>query len=246
MEAASTQIRQAIGSVEELRAEAAQSVELSRALHDIKTLQAKRFAATYHDLLNSPTYSGCAQFFMTELYSERDYDQRDRQFAKIAGAIEMAFPQPVIATTVALARLHQITETLDLAMARQWQREQAPSRAIRYYRAWRVLNCPQQRQWQLDTVLSIGRKLGELTRRRSLRLLLKMMRHPAELAGLSDLQTFLENGFDRFRQIAKADETLQTFLDTIQTREAGWITALESIDEQEAEDLIGKTLQGKP
>ena len=246
MEAASTQIRQAIRAVEELRAEAAQSVELSRALHDIKTLQAQRFAATYHDLLNSPAYSGCARFSLTELYSERDYKQRDRQFAKVAGAIAVAFPQPVIATTVDLARLHQITETLDLAMARQWQRDQAPSQAIRYYRAWHALNCPQQRQWQLDTVLRIGRKLGELTRRRSLRLLLKMMRHPAELAGLSDLQTFLEDGFDRFRQIAKADETLIIFLDTIQQREARWITAMDSMSEQEAEKLLNKSLQGTP
>jgi len=63
MEAASTQIRQAMRAVEELRAEAAQSVLLSRAVHDIKTMQAQRFAATYHDLLKSPTYSGCAQFF---------------------------------------------------------------------------------------------------------------------------------------------------------------------------------------
>jgi len=98
---------------------------------------------------------------LTELYSERDYNQRDRQFAKVASAIEAAFPQPVIATTVDLARLHQITETLDLAMARQWLRDPAPSRAIRYYRAWRVLNCPQQRQWQLDTVLSIGQKFRQ-------------------------------------------------------------------------------------
>lgn len=233
-------------AVQQLRAEASQSQPLSRAVHEIKTIQAKRFKNTYKDLLESPIYQNCALFFLTELYSERDYARRDQQFARVAGAIEMAFPQPVIATTIELAKLHHVTETLDLAMAQQWLRCSATSPATRYCLAWQTVNSTVQRRWQLQTVISIGQKLGNLTRRRSLRLLLKMMRHPAELAGLSELQSFLETGFDRFSDIAKTKETLNGFLDSIEQRESDWISQLDATTEGEADTKLGSLLVDKP
>jgi len=238
MENPSIQIRNAMSGVEALRERVSRSAELSGALHDIKTLQARRFSYTYRDLLQSPVYKGSTDFFLTELYSERDYGQRDKQFSKVAGAIEVAFPKSVITTSVNLAELHLVTETLDIAMAEHAICVASPSLATRYCRAWRTLDCPAQRQWQLDTVISIGTKLGELTRRRGLRLLLKMMRHPAEIAGLSELQGFLEKGFDRFRELSREKNTLATFLETIQDREATWLQALNTSTESEAVALI--------
>lgn len=227
MEAASTQIRKALSEVQSLRLCVSKSAGLTSALHDVKEFQAQRFARAYQDLLQSETYSSCAEFFLTELYSARDYGKRDEQFAKVAGAIEVAFPEAVLSTTVSLARLHQVTETLDIAMAQQWLQNPSLSPDMRYLHAWRELNCTAQRRWQLDTVVLIGQRLGELTRHRGLRLLLKLMRRPAEIAGLSELQSFLETGFDRFSQLAKADQTLNEFLETIQTRETSWLNTLD-------------------
>ena len=39
---------------------------------------------------------------------------------------------------------------------------------------------------------------------------LKVMRRPAKLAGLQDLQSFLEHGFEAFRHMGGADEFLAT------------------------------------
>jgi len=246
MDSASAQIRHAMRVVEDLRQQLTTNASLARAVHEIKAIQARRFACTYQDLLISPVYKGCASFFLTELYSERDYGQRDRQFAKIATAIELALPQPVITTAVDLARLHQVTETLDVAMAQHWLQETTASLATRYQLAWRALDRRTQRQWQLTTVVGIGEKLGELTRRRGLRLLLKMMRQPAEIAGLGELQSFLETGFDRFSQIAKSRETLNGFLGAINARESDWIDALDSADKAEAQALITNTFERIP
>lgn len=85
---------------------------------------------------------------------------------------------------------------------------------------------PADRDWQLATVLNIGEKLTELTRKRSLRVMLKMMRKPAKLAGLDSLQAFLETGFDRFASMACQGGTATVFLDTVKSREAAWIFKL--------------------
>jgi hypothetical protein len=68
----------------------------------------------------------------------------------------------------------------------------------------------------------MGSELRRLTRNPSLRLGLKMMRGPAQLAGLSALQGFLESGFDAFAAMRNPDE----FMQAIQMRERHWIDAL--------------------
>lgn len=212
--------------VDELRRLAAYTPELASALHDIKTWQSKRFAHTYQDLLESPDYAGCARFFLEELYSERDYSHRDAQFAKVAGAIELTFPEHVVEIAVSLAELHATTERLDHAMASCWNIANQASPDDRYMQAWRSVGEPETRQWQLQTVLYIGQTLTELTKKRGLRVLLKMMRRPAEMMGLGDLQTFLETGFDRFGNLAKTDYQATQFLSAISQREMKWLSEM--------------------
>jgi len=224
---ASRQIRAALQQIESARSEARACAVLAGAVREVKRYQSRRFAATYQDLLTSDNAGRCARFFLEELYSERDYTQRDAQFARVAGVIEATFPESVIDLTVTLAKLHLATESLDLQMAHVWRDTPHLTDGERYARAWRALNRCAERQWQLDTVLGIGRELGKLTRKPTLRLLLKMMRQPAKVAGLGDLQRFLEGGFERFAELAKRPEALKDFLSTIQLREQAWIDGME-------------------
>jgi len=210
--------------VDELRRLAAASPDLANALHDIKAWQSRRFEHTYHDLLVSEDCAGCARFFLEELYSERDYSHRDAQFVRVAGAIELTFPEHVVGVAVSLAELHATTERLDHAMARCWNCTDNASSNERYLSAWASVGEAATRHWQLETVLHIGQTLADLTQKRGLRLLLKMMRRPAELAGLGDLQTFLEIGFDRFSGLAKQGTQAAQFLATIRQRETAWLT----------------------
>lgn len=238
MDASASIIRNSMAQVQTLRTRVSRNPDLVQALHEVKTIQARRFAITYHDLLHSNDFKDCAEFFLTELYSERDYSHRDEQFARVAGAITVAFPDKLMVMAVHLAKLHLVTETLDVAMAEKWAQEINRPIADRYLRAWKALDSNAQRQWQLNTVLLIGRKLGTLTRQRGLQLLLKMMRRPATIAGLSELQLFLEAGFERFRNLSKRDDALQTFLQTIQVRESEWIRMLIASPDTEARKLL--------
>jgi len=211
-------IRQAVAEVEALRRESLDLPEIGTAVARVKRLQARRFEGTYADLLAGGPYRAAVRFFLEELYSERDYAERDAQFARIAGAVERLFPRDVADTASALAQLHALTECLDHALARalvgSGEDEVAP-----YVRAWKLTDRRADRQRQVDTVVAIGVEMIRLTRLPGLRFMLKMMRGPASAAGLGSLQRFLESGFDTFTAVARQPGGAERFLDTIRARE---------------------------
>lgn len=211
-------IRDAVAEVEALRRESRASPDLGRSVVQLKRLQARRFAGTYADLLAGPPYAAAARFFLEELYGERDYGDRDAQFARIASAVEKLFPRDVAGTAAGLARLHALTESLDHAMARSGQ-VRGEDDAAGYVAAWKSVGRREDRERQLETVIAIGAELAHLTRTPGLRLMLKMMRAPAAAAGLSSLQAFLESGFDTFGSIARRRGGAEDFLATIRERE---------------------------
>jgi hypothetical protein len=222
-------IRQSVAQVQALRESQSLTPARLDAVLAIKTFQSRRFANSYSDVLSDPRYASAARFFLTELYSPRDFSKRDTQFARIAGALERLFPQSVVDTATALARVHALTERLDDAMAQAWLGEgpadnaaaDVPTAAA-YWRCWQVVGQRPARAEQLQTVLDLGHQLDRLTHTRGLRTVLKMMRGPATTAGLSELQSFLEAGFDTFAAI----EDASGFLNAIGQREGALIRAM--------------------
>lgn len=214
-------IRQHLEQVAHLRAHL-QDAALAHAVREIKVLQARRFEATYADLLRDPRHRPATRFFLDELYGDHDFAQRDAQFSRIAGAIERLFPEAVAQLAVDMAELHAVTEQLDATLGTHWQALATLSPAPRYVAAWRQTGTPAQRQQQLRVVLQMGRELQHLTRKKSLRLALRMMRGPAQAAGLGALQAFLERGFEAFSHMGDA----QGFLAAIEQRETRWMDRL--------------------
>ena len=269
MDAAHT-IRDCIATVTALRLHRTGDPLLGAAVGTIKTLQARRFRGTYADLMGSPSFGPAARFFLTELYSDSDYTDRDLQFSRIAGTLQTLFPQPVVATAVALAELHAQTESLDQDMGRAWVAQSpapmaplAPaagpdtsasastspglsaspaSDAARYTAAWRAVGQAAARHAQLARVLAMGRDLARLTRTPGLRMMLRMMRAPAHAAGMGALQDFLEAGFDTFGQLSRQRGGVEQFLATIETRERALMDMLFGADRVACETRLSDTL----
>lgn len=227
-------IREHLNRVASLRNDAHQR-GLANAVHQVKQLQARRFRGTYADFLAQPRFAPATRFFLEELYGEHDFSERDRQFSRIAGALERLFPPAVSALAVDLTETHALTESLDHEVACHWlsQPDETPS-TLRYVRSWRATGKPDERQRQLQVVQHMGTELQHLTRNASLRMGLRMMRGPAQLAGLSALQGFLESGFDAFATMRDAS----TFLAAIRDREQRWIDTLFQAPEAIAEQAL--------
>ncbi|WP_422844141.1 FFLEELY motif protein [Acidovorax sp. M2(2025)] len=245
MDAAQT-IRNAIADVTALRLHRAGDPALGAAVGHIKTLQARRFRGTYADLLASPAAGPAARFFLEELYGDSDYTERDHQFGRIAGTLQTLFPQPVVATAVALAVLHAQTEALDQDMGRAWLAQpdggQGLSPAARYAAAWRTVGQQHGRQEQLQRVQAMGADLARLTRTPGLRTMLRMMRRPAQAAGMGALQTFLEAGFDTFGQLARQRGGVEQFLAAIEQRETALMELLFHAAPVACETELARTL----
>lgn len=234
-------IRDSVEAVSRLRREATNEAGLREALHTVKLFQSRRFSGTYADLLRDRTYASAAGFFLQELYGERDYAQRDEQFARIAGAIERLFPANVARTAAQLAQLHALTEDLDLQLARSWSHFDLPE-AARYTAAWREVGREPDRRRQLEAVVALGEQLSQLTRTPGLRTMLRMMRAPATAAGLGALQSFLETGFDTFSRMSRQPRAAEHFLQTVRQREAALLDLLFSADPVACETELRRIL----
>jgi hypothetical protein len=208
-----------LATVERERVHRAATPGLAARTLQLKTLQQDRFHRAYHDLLAHPRYGGAARFFLEELYGPRDFSRRDAQFQRIVRPLVRLFPSEVVQTVAQLGRLHALSEALDTRMAVQLPDGFGPAD---YVQAWRAVGQPEMRARQVDLVLAVGRALDVYTRKPLLRGMLHMMRKPAALAGLAELQAFLECGFDTFKAMAGA----QVFLELIEQRERDWAQQL--------------------
>jgi hypothetical protein len=204
---------QHLRAVEAERARRAAEPGLEARVQALKAWQQRRFADTYADLLANPRYAAATRFFLQELYGPGDYRQRDAQFARVIPTLTRLFPAEVVDTVARLARLHALSERLDTRMAEQLASPDITPET--YAAAWRACGEPEARQQQIELTMAVGESLDRLTRKPLLRQSLKLMRGPAQVAGLGALQHFLETGFDTFRAMGGARD----FLATVKQRE---------------------------
>lgn len=208
--------------VDEQRALRAADSGLAARVLAVKHYQHQRFQHTYADLLAQPRYARATNFFLEELYGPEDFTRRDTQFKRVVPGLVRLFPEEVVVTVETLGQLHALSEVLDTAMGRAVP--PGPVELADYVAAWQRVGRPDDRQRQIVLTRRVADALDVYTRNPLLRTSLRLMRTPARLAGLGELQAFLESGFDTFGAMRGA----QQFLDTVVRREeavADWLFA---------------------
>ena len=189
----------------------------------LREFQAARLAATHADLLANPRYEQAARFFLSDLYSPKDLSTRDSEIERVLPIMTKLLPPSGLQALSLAAELDALSERFDGAMVEALgARLDAPLAQADYAAAYRQIGDAAGRAHQIDLIRATGEMLDSLAHKPGLRTLLKTMRKPAQLAGLGELQTFLERGFDAFRSMRSADE----FLDLIIERERQLAEAL--------------------
>ena len=186
----------------------------------VKAYQQRRFIHTYADLLRSERYAAASHFFLDELYGPEDFRDRDAQFGRVVPALVRLFPKVIVNTVAQLAELHAVSEQLDSELALQL--DEQPLTARSYVLAWQVAGRREDRDRQIALTAQVAESLDGITRNALVRGSLRVMRGPAQAAGLGDIQAFLELGFDTFRAMRGATE----FVTTVRTREKALVSAL--------------------
>lgn len=185
--------------------------------HALKEWQSSRLAKTYPDLLDSPRYRPAAEFFLSELYGAKDFTARDAEVARIIPTLVAMLPARALHTLAEAIRMDALSESLDITMVKQIRSTGWPKRIddTTYAAAYRACGRREDRTAQITLVAEIGTTLDRLTHMRMLSVSLRVMKAPAEMAGLGNLHQFLWHGFEAFRHMHGAEH----FLATINERE---------------------------
>lgn len=183
----------------------------------LREWQAARLARSHADLLHSERYGRAARFFLSDLYGPKDFSSRDDEVERILPMLVAMLPASALHTIALAVELDALTELLDSAMV-------AELRALRriddiddeaYAAAYRAVAREPERRRQIVLIRETGEALEKLAQKSLLTTVLKLMRRPAQLAGLGELHEFLDNGFSAFRQMGDAT----VFLDSIENKE---------------------------
>lgn len=203
-------------AVSQLRARIAADPVVGARCVQVKHWQSARLAGTHEDLLGEPRHIAAARFFLDDLYGAKDFSRRDAEFERVVPVLARMLPDPALQTLADAVELDALSEDLDFELARAL--EEAGATVIdeaSYALAYRSSAAPDERERQLDLVLTIGRSLDRLVRMPMLGALLAAMGRPARAAGFSEIHDFLLRGFGAFKSIGGASE----FLGRIDRRE---------------------------
>ena len=164
----------------------------------LRAWQAARLARTYRDLLESRRFHDAAQFFLTDLYGPRDLSRHVDEVRRLVPVMTRVLPDWGLATVAHAMELNALSESLDGAMVEAIGEKAADITDALYAAAYRAVDRIQDRERQIDLIALLGQALDKLTHLRFTGMTLKVMRTPAKLAGLGELQAFLERGYAAF------------------------------------------------
>jgi hypothetical protein len=184
----------------------------------LRQWQSRRLRESFADFLADRQMRPAAEFFLEDLYADRDFSARDRDAARVLPMMARLLPEGLLHAAVDAIELATISHALDLRMAEQLARRRdpiAPITAADYARAYRHRGLRRLRRHQIELVLRVGHALDAAVRKHGVYKLLRAARLPAQLAGLSELQAFLERGFRAFDALGGA----QDFLAQVAARE---------------------------
>jgi len=183
----------------------------------LREWQAARLARTHADLRASPRFGQAAQFFLSDLYGPKDFSSRDEEVERILPMLIKMLPVSALRAVALAVEVDAVTEQLDSAMVVELCRMGSIDAIdeTAYAASYRCVGCREVRERQLLLIRQTGEALDIVAHKPLLSTLLKLMRGPAQLAGLGDLHGFLDAGFTAFRHMGRATE----FLDIIDSRE---------------------------
>ena len=184
----------------------------------LRQWQSQRLAGSFEDFLADPRMRPAAQFFLSDLYADRDFSARDRDAARVLPMMARLLPEGLLHAAIDAIELATLSHALDLRVAEQLSQRRDPMAPITtadYARAYRHRGLRRLRRHQIELVLRVGHALDAAVQRHGIYKLLRAARLPAQLAGLSELQAFLERGFEAFDALGGAQE----FLSRVAARE---------------------------
>lgn len=180
-------------------------------LPGLRAWQSERLARSFAHFMHDPSKKLAAQFFLSDLYGDADFMQRDEEAAKILPKMTRILPTTLLQAAVDAIELSVLSHALDMRMARTLSEMGVKPGRIsteEYQAAYRKIGLRRLRERQINLVLEVGERLDSVIKIHGIGKLLAASRLPARMLGLAHLQGFLERGFTAFNHLGGADAFL--------------------------------------
>lgn len=184
----------------------------------LRRWQSERLKRTHRDLLHNPRYRPAAEFFLEELYGDKDFSQRDHDLERAYPILAMTLPAKAMHTMSMAMELNALSLELDETLLKILTEQLGIRENLTeetYAEAYRLCDNYDQRAHQIELIYNLGYQLDNVVHKPFIQPLVRLARGPAHLAGFGELQDFIEWGFSAFRHMGGANE----FLETITRRE---------------------------
>jgi hypothetical protein len=206
-----------------LRRRATDDEEFHRRRLLLRDWQGARLARTHADLVLDPRFSAAAMFFLGDLYGPTDIGAHIDDIRRVVPVMVKTLPASGLATVARAVELNALSEDLDGAMVEAIGEAADAIDNATYAAAYAQVGRRDDRRRQLDLIAECGAALDRLTHVRFIGAALKLMHKPAHLAGLGELQEFLERGYEAF---GKMRGGAGEFISIVVTRERALSEAL--------------------
>lgn len=194
-----TLLRKSQQTAKEERQKVVSNPELLIAKKILKNFQIERLKETHQDFLTSPDTKKAANFFLRELYSDKDLSKRDKDLEKLIPMMEKIFPLNALEVVTNAIYLDALTEQLDNKMVQELSKFGNNFTLEQYHFAYRKTDY-EKRLEQIELIGKLGSSLNTLVNLPFIFTTLKAMKIPAKLAGLQDMHEFLNEGFNTFKE----------------------------------------------
>lgn len=183
--------------------------------------QSQRLIHSHQDVYRSPFYHEGLLFLFTELYSDTDFSERDRDLERIFPKLIKLLPNAILETVSLLVELNMLTQKLDHELAEKLFVDMACKEIdeASYSRAYQLCQNENKRRYQIELTKQLGLKLDKYARSQVILLSLKLSGKPARKAGLGALHHFLSQGFQAFHSMRDID----MLMNVIAERELGYL-----------------------
>ncbi len=206
-----------------LRRRTTEDSEFHRRRLLLRFWQGERLARTHFDLVFEPRFSAAAKFFLGDLYGPTDIGAHIDDIRRVVPVMVRTLPASGLATVARAVELNALSEDLDGAMVEAIGEAADRLDNATYAAAYAEVGRRDDRRRQLDLIAECGAALDRLTHVRFIGAALKLMHKPAHLAGLGELQEFLERGYEAF---GKMRGGAGEFISIVVTRERALSEAL--------------------
>ncbi|MBX3721578.1 MAG: hypothetical protein KF713_07065 [Turneriella sp.] len=190
----------------------------------VRKVQVERLRQTYDDFFQNPEFTKISKYFFEQIYGAGDKASRDAAFNKIYEKLSAAVNPKRIQRVTQLKQLNELTDELDLAVAREFMKMKKKSAMTLkdFETCYKALNNKPERELQLQLLMETTRFFHKLAHVPLLGFVIKPTQLAAKMLGVEYIMEFFMEGYRSFKSVKDAEP----FMVAIEERERAYLNKL--------------------